>query len=1309
MDCGAGISICDSFDDPVGGPTVRLEDIVSPQQLENIFDPMPILTLAENNPVSPMSIHNDDILDTALLSETQAASLRSLLSNFHSTGTLNRPSLVLDSGASISITDDLNDFISPPSPLNCPSHIEGIGKGLSVAGRGRVKWEVVDSNGVMAPLLTESFYCPKSPVKLFSPQSYLEYQASEGEGKFVLTREGGELQTPGGLVLHFGYHPLRKLPILHLVPKKLADEMKPEINLCVSAESNRNLTQKQREALLWHWKLGHCALRTVGKLSVDGVIKKGLGPACKELLCEACRLARAKKCSVGHREDVQVPTNRDTRRKIRENHLLPGQVVSMDQYQSTIRGRLTTTHGKEKVKDQFVGGTVFYDHASGYLNFIHQPTLGSADTVRSKMLFEQEVLQYGRKVGGYHTDNGVFTSKQFTDAIAHQQQGLRLSGVGAHWQNGVAERAIATIFERARSMMIHAAIKWPEASDATLWPLAVDYAVYIHNHLPSTSGYAPIEMMSGTKQDNYCLSSCRVWGCPAYVLDPTLQDGKKLPKWQPRARRGRFLGFSTRHASNVGLILNTNTGHISPQVHVVYDDQYQTVYSDSNAVPEVWDDLFQYNRVRVLDPLDDGSNVQLADEWLADSEGVARAPMHALPSLNPPTAEQIPAQSEVSSPRRRLIFDGEVDAPIVASQVRPSLAPPPAVGVGAETGTAASVDGAEEKPQQLRRSKRVNFGVPPSRLGHEGNVAVPHSPDVDLLPADDTLYPCTELSAYYNHFHALHFDVVDNTLMEDHPVAYAMKSADPDTMPWRKAKLQSDSEDFKQAAVKEFNELDSKDSWNIVPEDDLPDGVTVLPSTMVAKRKRFPDGTLRGHKVRFCVRGDMQVEGRDFFETYAPVVNMSTVRMVMTLAAKHGLCTKQVDYSNAFVQAKLDETVYVWLPSDIKVAGHDGRLALKLKKSLYGLRQAPLKWFEKLRGSLLERGFKQSAQDPCLFLSDKVVAVVWVDDVLWFARDEADIDKVIDSLKADFELKVEGDVSSFLGMEIINNSDGSFELRQSGLIKRILFAMGMEECNSTRTPADTKPLGADTHGRVCSRQDRWQYSSVVGMMLYLAGNTRPDIAFAVHQAARHTHNPRAVHEEALIKIARYLQGTKDKGLRFHPSDSNQPRLDAYCDADFAGLWGSEAADDPTCVKSRTGYVIMYEGCPVIWKSKLQSLIALSTMEAEYISLSMCMRDLIPLRRVLQDLCEVFDLGQAGVMAHSTVFEDNSAALTLANSPQMTPRSKHIALRYHFFRSEVASGNIKVVAISTAEQIADVFTKGVTFQKFEYLREKLMGW
>ena len=112
---------------------------------------------------------------------------------------------------------------------------------------------MVDARGVRAPLVTKSFYCPNSPVKLFSPQSYLEYQATEGEGKLTLEREGGELRTPGGLVFHFEYHPLRKLPILHLVPKKISsDKVDHEINLCVSAKSNRNLTQKQQDALLWH-------------------------------------------------------------------------------------------------------------------------------------------------------------------------------------------------------------------------------------------------------------------------------------------------------------------------------------------------------------------------------------------------------------------------------------------------------------------------------------------------------------------------------------------------------------------------------------------------------------------------------------------------------------------------------------------------------------------------------------------------------------------------------------------------------------------------------------------------------------------------------------------------------------------------------------------------------------------------------------------------------------------------------------------------------------------------------------------------
>ena len=175
------------------------------------------------------------------------------------------------------------------------------------------------------------------------------------------------------------------------------------------------------------------------------------------------------------------------------------------------------------------------------------------------------------------------------------------------------------------------------------------------------------------------------------------------------------------------------------------------------------------------------------------------------------------------------------------------------------------------------------------------------------------------------------------------------------------------------------------------------------------------------------------------------------------------------------------------------------------------------------------------------------------------------------------------------------------------------------------------------------------------MLLYISGHSRPDIAFAVHQVARFTHSPTDKHEKAIILIGRYLKGTRDRGLVYDPSKQRN-RLNAHVDADFAGLYDCEDHEDPICVKSRTGYVISFDGCPVLWKSKLQSLIALSTLEAEYIALSQCMRDLIPLRRVLNDIAEAFDLDINVPTTYSKVFEDNQGALTLAKAPAMTPRT-----------------------------------------------------
>ena len=170
-------------------------------------------------------------------------------------------------------------------------------------------------------------------------------------------------------------------------------------------------------------------------------------------------------------------------------------------------------------------------------------------------------------------------------------------------------------------------------------------------------------------------------------------------------------------------------------------------------------------------------------------------------------------------------------------------------------------------------------------------------------------------------------------------------------------------------------------------------------------------------------------------------------------------------------------------------------------------------------------------------------------------------------------------------------------------------------------------------------------------------------------------------------------------------------LDCYVDADYAGLWRHERDQDPTCVKSRTGYVVTLGDCPVTWSSKLQTEIALSTLEAEYIALSSSMRELIPMRRLLGEIGKHLDLGfYEATMVHSKVFEDNAGALVLAKSPKLTPRTKHIAVKYHWFRDQIGEQNgIVLHKIESENQKADIFTKGLTLDLFRRIRKLLAGW
>jgi hypothetical protein len=282
-------------------------------------------------------------------------------------------------------------------------------------------------------------------------------------------------------------------------------------------------------------------------------------------------------------------------------------------------------------------------------------------------------------------------------------------------------------------------------------------------------------------------------------------------------------------------------------------------------------------------------------------------------------------------------------------------------------------------------------------------------------------------------------------------------------------------------------------------------------------------------------------------------------------------------------------------------------------------------------------------------------------------------------------------------------------LLQEELTKRIITALGLDSKYSTpiNTPAETAALGRYVDGEEASGSVN--YASVVGMLLYL-GHSWPDISFATHQCARYTHSTKQTHKYALKKIGWYLKGTIKKGLTLHPS--NNFKIDCYPDADFAGLWARDDKQDPHCVRSRTGYVICLDDCPVLWKSQLLTEIALSMMEAEYVALSKSCRDLFPLIDITKELCNIFKIDlRKEVDMHIKIHEDNVGTLILGKLEpwQMTPHSKHYAIKYHWFWEHIGLRNIQLVKINTEDQLGDLFTKGLNRIIFTRLQKKLMGW
>ena len=498
------------------------------------------------------------------------------------------------------------------------------------------------------------------------------------------------------------------------------------------------------------------------------------------------------------------------------------------------------------------------------------------------------------------------------------------------------------------------------------------------------------------------------------------------------------------------------------------------------------------------------------------------------------------------------------------------------------------------------------------------------------------------------------------------------------------------SSEWSKAMIEELDSMKKNDVWDLV---ELPNGVKPVGCKWVFKTKLDPNGNIERYKARLVAKGYTQKEGIDYQETFSPVSRKDSLRIVMALVAHFDLELHQMDVKTAFLNGNVDEEVFMKQPEGFKSKGQE-HLVCKLKKSIYGLKQASRQWYLKLHQVLKSEGFIKNQVDQCAYLkmsgSNFTILVLYVDDILLASNSLDMLHESKRLLSRNFDMKDLGEASYVIGIEIHRDRvNGILGLSQKAYIERVLTRYNMQHCSPSVAPVvkgDVFGLFQCPKTEVEKEQMRMiPYASVVGSLMYAQVCTRPDIAYIAGMLGRYQTNPGLDHWKAAKKVLRYLQGTKDYKLTYRRSDNLE--VVGYSDSDFA-----KCKDDK---KSTSGYIFMLAGGPISWKSHKQELTATSTMMAEYIALynatchGMLLRNLITGLKVVNSISRPLKL-----------YCDNSAAVSFSNSNSSTGAALYLDTKYLFVRERVEENKLCIEHISTKNMLADPMTKGLPPKIFE---------
>jgi hypothetical protein len=528
---------------------------------------------------------------------------------------------------------------------------------------------------------------------------------------------------------------------------------------------------------------------------------------------------------------------------------------------------------------------------------------------------------------------------------------------------------------------------------------------------------------------------------------------------------------------------------------------------------------------------------------------------------------------------------------------------------------------------------------------------------------------------------------IEYPLINDEPKTVAEIEGRPDAADWHKA------------MDDEYNSLMENDTWELV---DLPPGRKVVQCKWVFKQKISADGTPTKKKARLVAKGFTQTEGVDYFETYAPVAKIATIRFLIAFIIHSGWKVRAVDVVTAYLNGKLKELIYMQQPPG-KVSKAHPKKVCRVKRGIYGLKQSGREWNSDIDDTLTSNGYVRSEVDRCVYtltMNGHVICVIviYVDDILIATDPETEYaEKAVELLKTHYKLTDNGELTEILGIKVTQNA-GSISMCQPGLARNILKRFKMDDCKEADTPMDparklTKKLEEYTRKEQEELDtSKCDYRAVVGSLMYLATSTRPDLSTTVGILSKYTNEPKWGHWNAAMRALRFLKGTQDVGITFNKNSTSE--IIGYSDSDWAG--------DTDTRKSTYGYVFTSAGGPIMWKSKKSPTIATSTAEAEYTALYHATTEAIWLRNLEGDITGRTTKGP------TTIYCDNQSAIAISKNPQHHQRTKHFDIKWHWIREQVENGNLKVEYLRTDEMVADILTKPLSTKLFTIHSEKLVS-